>query len=182
MLIEQSARSAGGDAEARFAPDGVSWTIDLPLSARAALSAQREAASPPENPLDGTGDQQAAAIVLAGKRFLVVEDEPLVILDLMGALEAVGAEVSSAGTTERALNMIKAGRFDGALLDANLLGRPVDEIAATLTQCRVPFVFITGYGRESLPSGYDSVTLLTKPVREDVLIATAAKLVGRRPY
>jgi PAS domain S-box-containing protein len=181
MLIEQSAKSAGGDAQARFAPDGVTWIIDLLLSARAALTAQPEAASRPGNLIDGTGDQHAAAIALAGKRFLVVEDEPLVILDLMGALEAVGAEVSSAGTTERGLSMIKAGRFDGALLDANLLGRPVDELAAALTRRRVPFVFITGYGRESLPSGYDCVTLLTKPVREDVLIAAAAKLVGQRP-
>lgn len=183
MLIEQSAKSAGGAAEVRFAADGVTWTIDLPLSARAAMTAQREAAPRvrSESSGDGKGDQEAAAIVLAGKRFLVVEDEPLVILDLVGALEAVGVEASSASTTERALGMIKAGRFDGALLDANLLGRPVDEIAAALTRHRVPFVFITGYGRESLPSGYDCVTLLTKPFSEDVLIAAAAKLVGRTP-
>jgi hypothetical protein len=37
------------------------------------------------------------------------------------------------------------------LLDGNLCGQPVDDIAAALAREKVPFVFITGYGRQSLP-------------------------------
>jgi hypothetical protein len=58
---------------------------------------------------------------LAGKRLLVVEDEPLVALDLVDILEEAGAEVAgSAGTAKEALNIIENASLDAALLDANL--------------------------------------------------------------
>jgi hypothetical protein len=52
---------------------------------------------------------------------------------------------------------------DAALLDGNLNGRPVDDIAAALTRRNVPFAFVTGYGRESVPPAFGAVTLLAKP-------------------
>lgn len=170
MLIEQSATGAGGSAEASFTADGVAWRIVLPLSARSATRS--------DSPLpDWAGE--ADAIVLPGKRFLVVEDEPLVIMDVVGALEAAGAEVVSATNVPRALSLLKLGSFDGALVDANLNGRPADEVAAALTRLSVPFVFVTGYGRESLPAGYDSVAMLPKPFSEEALVAAAVGLLRR---
>gem|GEM_PF-1869989 len=170
MLIEQSAKGAGGSAEAAYTADGVVWRIALPLSAR---SATRSGSPLP----DWTGD--AEVLVLPGKRFLVVEDEPLVIMDVVGALESAGAEVVSATTVPRALSLLKQGSFDGALVDANLNGRPAGEVAAALTRLAVPFVFVTGYGRESLPAGYDSVAMLAKPFSEEALVAAAAVLLRR---
>ena len=77
----------------------------------------------------------------------MVEDEPLVALDIVAALEGVGAEVvGSAGTAKEALSLIDDTSLDAALLDANLRGHPVDEIAAALAARNIPFLFVTGYG------------------------------------
>jgi DNA-binding response OmpR family regulator len=76
---------------------------------------------------------------------LVVEDEPLIALQLVCSLETAGADrVRSVGTEEEALQVIENDDFDCVLLDANLHGRSVDRIAATLTRHRMPFIFITG--------------------------------------
>jgi hypothetical protein len=53
------------------------------------------------------------------------------------------------GTVNEALQMQKHASFDGALLDGNLRGQKVDEIAAALTRRNIPFLFVSGYGPES---------------------------------
>ena len=50
--------------------------------------------------------------------------------------------------------LIEAGEFDAALLDGNLAGKPVDDLAIALTRRGMPFVFVTGYGRDALPVGF----------------------------
>jgi FixJ family two-component response regulator len=65
--------------------------------------------------------------------------------------------------------LIEGEQFDGALLDANIHGRPVNGIAEALTRRKVPFVFVTGYGRAGLPGGYDHVPLLSKPISDTKL-------------
>jgi DNA-binding LytR/AlgR family response regulator len=110
-----------------------------------------------------------------------VEDEPLLALELAEILKEVGCEaVGPAGTPEGALRLIDAVRLDGAFLDANLRGHPVGEVAAALTRHGVPFAFVTGYGRESLPAAFQAVTMLNKPCRPEELVEQAAKLVARR--
>ena len=85
----------------------------------------------------------------------MVEDEPLLALDNVAALEGAGATVlGPAGTVREALGIIGSAPLDAAVLDANLQGHPVDEIAAALTARNVPFLFVTGYGPESLPQGF----------------------------
>jgi hypothetical protein len=66
------------------------------------------------------------------------------------------------------------------LLDGSLHGSPVDEIAAALTRRKVPFLFVTGYGRESLPQAFRNVAMLSKPFSAQQLIEAAARLVERR--
>ena len=115
---------------------------------------------------------------LAGKRVLVVEDEPLVALDIVAALEGAGVDVvGSAGTAKEALHIIDNTLLDAALLDANLRGHPVGEIAAALAARNVPFLFVTGYGRENLPRAFAKTAVLSKPFSQEQLIAAATLLV-----
>jgi len=37
------------------------------------------------------------------------------------------------------------------------------DIAAALTRRNIPFVFVTGYGREALPESFGQSSVLTKP-------------------
>ena len=182
-LIEQSARGEGGDARVLVDAQGLSWEISLPLPRNSAaprkadaagLSNSKQAAEKPR----AVPDQAAK---FAGKRFLVVEDEPLVALDIVAGLQKAGAEaVGPVGTPEQALAIIEKEAINGALLDANLRGRPVGDIAAALTRRRVPFVFVTGYGRESLPEAFAKAPMLPKPFTEAQLLEAAADLVDRR--
>jgi CheY-like chemotaxis protein len=66
---------------------------------------------------------------------------------------------------------------DAALLDANLRGHPVDEIAAALVAGNIPFLFVTGYGQGSLPKAFAKTAMLSKPFSHEQLIATVASLV-----
>jgi len=182
-LIEQSARGEGGDARMLVDADGLSWEINLPLPRSSAAPRKANAAAP-------SGGKQAAerpraapdqAPRFAGKRFLVVEDEPLVALDIVAGLQRAGAEaVGPVGTPERALAIIEKEPINGALLDANLRGRPVDDIAAALSRRCVPFAFVTGYGRESLPKAFAKAPMLSKPFTEAQLLEAADDLVDRR--
>ena len=109
---------------------------------------------------------------------MVIEDEPLIAMDITSALERDGALVSGpVATVDDALRIIEEKELDGALVDANLRGRPVDDIAAALTRKGVPFVFVTGYGPEALPSSFARARVLKKPFTEEQLREAAASLV-----
>jgi CheY-like chemotaxis protein len=115
--------------------------------------------------------------LLPDKTILVVEDEPLIGLDIVSTLEKVGARVSGpVGTEKEAMALIERGHFDAALLDANLHGRSVDVIATMLNRRNIPFLFVTGYGKEGLPKAFKQAVSLPKPFSERQLIDAVVKL------
>jgi CheY-like chemotaxis protein len=117
---------------------------------------------------------------LSGKRFLVVEDNFLLALNMAAGLEDAGAEVTWTGVAEEAVQTIEVTPLDAVLLNGTLHRKPADEIAAALTRLRVPFLFVTGYARESLPQAFRKVALLSKPFTKTQLLEAAAGLVERR--
>jgi len=117
---------------------------------------------------------------LSGTRVLVVEDEPLVSMEIVSRLTEAGCEViGPAGTLEKAKSFIEVSELDAALIDANLAGNPVDELAAALTRLKVPFAFVTGYGREALPHGFREAAMIAKPFTEKALLTTIGQIVKR---
>ena len=183
-LIEQSVKSEGGSARMLVGTDGIRWEITLPLPGPIAGPAR--ASHAPEM-IGGVSAPLRARVAkrkparLAGKRFLVVEDEPLVALDIAAGLQEADAEVvASTGTATEALDRIESEALDAALLDGNLHGQPVDDIAAALTRRNVPFLFVTGYGREGLPRAFSHAAVLSKPFNQQQLIEAAARLIEPR--
>jgi PAS domain S-box-containing protein len=181
-LIEQSAKGEGGSARMSVAAEGITWKVELPLRGPAVIDAANlSALAVVSNETVQMQIAEQEPRKLAGRRFLVVEDEPLVALDIEAGLENAGAEVvASTGSVKEALQIIESTELDAALLDGNLHGRPVGEIAAALTRRKVPFVFVTGYGREGLPQAFKQVSVLAKPFSPQQLIEAAAGLVERR--
>ena len=182
-LIESSAASAGGEAKMLVGADGVRWTIAVPLAADPSPGPETAAPLVLEALSADQGspglDRHVGSKRLEGKRILVVEDESLLAMDIAGQLEDAGAIViGPAGTAAAALSLIEQYRFHGALLDANLAGNPVDDIAAALVDNNIPFVFVSGYSRASLPKAFDAVELLSKPFNARGLLAAVTKLVA----
>ena len=182
-LIEQSARSEGGKTEQLIEPDGLTWKISMRLPN--ADSLQKPPAGDPKFVKPPQAQPQAAAVAkpevpFADWRFLVVEDKSLIALDLVDRLKRLGAvEVRPASTEQESLSLLEQHSFDCALLDANLHGRPVENVAAALTQYRIPFVFITGYGRIGLPAAFQQAPVLAKPINDGELLEAVTALISK---
>ena len=50
-----------------------------------------------------------------------------------------------------------------------LVATLVYALAEMLTDRKIPFVFATGYGSESIEAGFEHIPVLQKPVEKDVL-------------
>jgi PAS domain S-box-containing protein len=182
-LIEQSLRAYGGNAAMRYEAHGVGCKISLPIGDDGARTGPvgktpGEVGSASES-IPSMPRSSCAAI--AGRRVLVVEDEPLVAMDIVSVLREAGCEVvGPAATCQSARALIDAGGFDVALLDANLGGDPVDDVALALTQAGIPFAFVTGYSRDGLPQAFRHAPMLGKPSKPDVVVGVVAKLVAQQ--
>jgi len=170
-LIERTLESDGGKGVLRYLPDGVTCELVVPLPVE-----RRLAATPPaREPATPSG----AAETLRGKRVLVIEDEVLVAMDIEAALQDAGFEVvGQAGSLVQARRLIGSTQCDAVLLDANLGGAPVDELAAMLQQRGVPFAFATGYGREGVPEPFRDRPVLPKPFASEQLLEMMRQLLA----
>jgi two-component SAPR family response regulator len=59
--------------------------------------------------------------------------------------------------------------IDAGIIDVNLGGEFVYPVADVLTARRIPFVFVTGYGVESIDRRFAYVPIVKKPVQRQVL-------------
>jgi PAS domain S-box-containing protein len=180
-LINHSVKAEGGEAHATYRADGLTWeiTIALPSMSRRTdpvsdvLGSDRQYAQAAHAHL-----AEGAPETLVGRRFLVIEDEPLVALEIAGILQDAGAVVlGPIATIEEAIKSIESSACDGALLDGNLCGREVDAVAAALARRHIPFIFVSGYRADNLPRAFSSTPVLSKPFNPGELIEVACRLV-----
>ncbi|MGB7780593.1 MAG: response regulator, partial [Pseudolabrys sp.] len=86
--------------------------------------------------------------LLRGKRYLVLDDEFLIALDIQQILELAGAMyVASVATASEAIALVRREpKFDLAVLDVKLSGPEENSlgVAALLAEKGTPFVFLTG--------------------------------------
>jgi CheY-like chemotaxis protein len=98
------------------------------------------------------------------QRILVVEDEFLVAIHIGSILEDDGLQVvGPVGSLLEAIDLASNEILDGALLDINIVGGRVDDVADILARRQVPFMFLTAYGRDHLPKNFSDATLVSKP-------------------
>ncbi|MBI2716339.1 MAG: response regulator [Rhizobiales bacterium] len=112
-------------------------------------------------------------------RVLVVEDEYLIRMLLEDMLADLGYAIAGAvGTIAEASQFAAGGAFDVAILDVNVDGEEVYPVADILVKRGLPFVFVTGYGEDSLPAKYRSRPALQKPFQAEQLRSTLAGLLA----
>ncbi|MGD9508116.1 MAG: response regulator [Geminicoccaceae bacterium] len=116
-----------------------------------------------------------SATSLTGTRILLVEDETLVALDLESMLADAGCEViGPVPSVAAAVAKLDCQAVDGALLDVNLGKETVYPLADRLRQRGVPYVFLTGYGSETLPDIHRDRPLVLKPFDPRKVLSTLA--------
>jgi DNA-binding response OmpR family regulator len=110
-------------------------------------------------------------------RLLVVDDEPMIAMDVSDVLVEAGyATPDLASTLEKALARIAAERYDAVVLDANLAGTSAEPVAEALRNKGIPFVVLSGYSSGQLAGRYPDVPLLSKPFVATELIKVVKSL------
>jgi CheY-like chemotaxis protein len=110
--------------------------------------------------------QQATQTALQGRCILIVEDDCVTAMDLAETLSAAGAQiVGPAGTVEGALELLsRRPRLDIALLDVEVEGVFVFDVADELVKREVPIIFTTGYERSEIPPRFHAARHCEKPI------------------
>ena len=176
-LIEQTVRVHGGEASMHFAEDGLRCQIDWPIAEQVQPGVSSATMRFGEAPIVPA----PASPSLRGKHVLVVEDEPLVAMDIQSTLSAAGCDVvGPAGTLEEAKRLLATNRCDAALVDVNLKGEPIDELLVALQKRNVPFAFVTGYGGKVLSKTFEETVTISKPFSAQQLLAVAEVLLYLR--
>jgi DNA-binding response OmpR family regulator len=109
-------------------------------------------------------------IVGAGKRVLVLEDEPIIGFALEDMLLSLGFDIVDIATRlEDATQAIAAADFDAAVLDVNIHGQRSYPIADALAERDIFYIFATGYGDTEHPLQHRTTPTVTKPYSIDDL-------------
>ena len=126
--------------------------------------------------MTGGGEQDR----LTGRLILVVEDDPLIAIDMQDMLTDRGAEVlGPAPSVGAALKALSGRRPDAAVLDVNLRGVMSTPVAEALRREGVPFVVATGYSRGQLDgAALREAPLLAKPVDRTELLRVLGRLLA----
>jgi PAS domain S-box-containing protein len=109
-------------------------------------------------------------VSMSGASIMVVEDEALVALAVNDSLIDLGlCVVGPFSRVADARRVLQNTTVDAAILDVNLSGELVYPLADLLMARGIPFVFVTGYGAESIDRRFQDTPVLQKPIEKDVL-------------
>lgn len=154
----------GGTIDAQWKPGGFEMIVHLPETVLQGEGERSMASSVSESPPPRRSDAETEADPQGGT-ILIVEDEPLLAMQLSQSLEEFGWSILGvAGSVEDA-NRILADkkRPDAAILDVDLGGAPVFPLARSLRRSGIPFLFCTGYEDLEYSREFSNCTAVRKP-------------------
>lgn len=159
-----------GTVDVTFPHEGARCTIRLPAKGQSRSLKSRQS---PEDARPEPVRKSSEGI--AGLNVLLLEDEPLIALNLEDILIEAGARMfgsyASCATALEAIDKAEA-MPDVAVLDINLSGETSAQVADRLEREGVPFVFTTGYGQgHELLERFPERLALRKPTQTSDLIA-----------
>ena len=117
---------------------------------------------------------------LRGCSILVVEDEPLIAMEITTALERAGSHATTTTTVRHALILVEHDGLSAAIMDHALSDGDSTQLCVRLKARGIPYVTYSGYGPAEGAS--KNSVYIAKPVSMDVLMnAVEGLLVGRPP-
>jgi CheY-like chemotaxis protein len=111
---------------------------------------------------------------------LIIEDEPLIALELHDALCAAGASTLAATSIKGALELIAYAQICGAIVDVKLSGRDCSSVCAALAKRSIPFMFYTGYSTAAPLSAWPHAPAIGKPAEDCTIVDTIVQLLPSR--
>ena len=115
---------------------------------------------------------------LTGTSVLIVEDEPLIALDIHAALSAVGASIVAATKGLEALELIRIAEIKVAVLDIDLGDVDCSTLCRALARRKVPFLFYTGHPEAGVLKQWPDASVLIKPADPDDIVRRVAALAA----
>jgi DNA-binding response OmpR family regulator len=112
---------------------------------------------------------------LAGRSILVVEDEPIIAMEVVQGLQDAGASVSEARTLSDALCKVECPTLSAAVLDHALNDGDASQICDRLEQRNIPFVIYSGYDYVHGPCSEGEH--VRKPVAPNVLVDAVIRVL-----
>lgn len=116
---------------------------------------------------------------LRGLRILLVEDDPLICLDLEASLLELGAVVAPASNVAGALQILSASALDFAVLDLELGSETSKPIAEAASERQVPFLYLSGYSEQDERfRSWPGVKVLVKPISAAIVARRIREIIG----
>jgi two-component sensor histidine kinase len=161
MVINASVvRQLGGTVSFDWRPTGLRFTMSARISSEDARSDSRRALDDARN----SYEFRAPAAERAA-RLLLVEDEELVGMMLRDMLIGLGYSVIGPYTRiAEAMQAVSGESFHAAILDINVNGELVYDLADAIAARDIPFLFVTGYGAEAVVERFRHMPVLQKPI------------------
>jgi DNA-binding NtrC family response regulator len=100
-----------------------------------------------------------------GQPILIVEDEPLIAMDLADAIEGMDGEVvGPLASVANALEHLDRQTVSAAILDSQLIDSDITPVALRLLLAKIPFVIYSGTGLPlKLEAQFHDIPLIMKP-------------------
>jgi CheY-like chemotaxis protein len=116
---------------------------------------------------------------LRGCSILVVEDEPLIALDIVTALELAGAHATTTTTVRHALILVEHDGLSAAIMDHALGDGDSTRLCDRLKARGIPYVSYSGFG--PVEGAGENSLHISKPATMDVLMSAVEGLLAGRP-
>ena len=132
---------------------------------------------PTFNSVSGVGVVVRSVNPLRGRTVLIIEDEPLIALELHNTLHIAGASILAATTVKDALELIRRAQICAAIVDVNLGGDDCSGICAALAKRSIPFMFYTGYSTAVALAAWPQAPAVNKPADSSTMVEIIAQLM-----
>ena len=112
---------------------------------------------------------------LEGRSILIVEDEPLIVMDITQAFEATGAALTTTNTLKHALILVEHDGLSGAILDHALGGENSSLLCARLKERGIPFMIYSGH--TTIEGPCKDALHISKPAADGALVEAMEGLI-----
>lgn len=110
---------------------------------------------------------------------LILEDEPLIALDMEATLEAVGVgPIVCLSSCAEADEWLRHNTPGTAVLDVLLKDGPCSRTAETLSRRNVPFVICSGSDETDVDDAFGQAVWLPKPTDATSLVLCVGRMLG----